>query len=88
MLNVKAVLLDTSSIQECFNFQYTIDKYTIFNSQSWTLPMETGDIVLFPGHIRHGSAPNKSSESRIIVGANFFLKGKLGTKEDVSLITL
>jgi uncharacterized protein (TIGR02466 family) len=80
--------LGTTSIEECFNFQYTINKFNIFNSQSWTLPMKTGDVVLFPGHIHHGSLPNKSSEPRIIVGANFFIKGSLGTKREVSLVTI
>jgi len=50
--------------------------------------MKTGDVVLFPGHIHHGSLPNKSSEPRIIVGANFFIKGSLGTKREVSLVTI
>ena len=80
--------LNTTSIRECFNFDYTINKFNIYNSQNWTLPVKTGDIVLFPGHIRHGSLPNKSDESRIIIGANFFIKGNLGTKKDVSLITI
>ena len=80
--------LGTTSIEECFNFQYTINKFNIFNSQSWTLPMKTGDVVLFPGHINHSSLPNKSSEPRIIVGANFFIKGSLGTKREVSLVTI
>jgi len=80
--------LNTTSIRECFNFQYTPNKFNIYNSQIWDFSVTTGDIVLFPGHIRHGSLPNKSSESRIIVGANFFIKGRLGTKEQVSLITI
>ena len=80
--------LNTTSIKECFNFDYTIDKFNIYNSQTWTLPMKTGSIVLFPGHLRHGSLPNKSSEPRIIVGANFFIKGTLGSKEGVNLITV
>ena len=66
--------LPTSSIRECFNFQYTINKFNIYNSQLWDLPVQTGDIVLFPGHIRHGSTPNKSNEPRILIGANFLLK--------------
>ena len=80
--------LNTTSLRECFNFAYTINKFNIYNSQNWTLPMGTGDIVLFPGHIRHGSLPNKSHEPRIIVGANFFIKGKLGSVGDVSFITI
>ena len=80
--------LNTTSIKECFNFSYTIDKFNMYNSQNWTLPMKTGDIVLFPGHIRHGSLINESPESRIIVGANFFIKGVLGTKENVNLLTI
>ena len=80
--------LNTSSIREGFNFEYTIDKFNVYNSNMWTLPVKQGDIVLFPGHIRHGSLANKSSDPRIIVGANFFIKGKLGSNEQVSLITI
>ena len=80
--------LNTSSIRECFNFQYTIKNYNIYNSENWRLQVQAGDIVLFPGHIRHGSAVNESSIPRIIVGANFFIKGKLGSEEAVSLITI
>ena len=80
--------LDSSSISECFNFDYTIDKFNIYNSQLWTLLTKTGDMVLFPGHIHHSTLPNKSSESRIIVGANFFIKGKIGSKKAISLITI
>jgi uncharacterized protein (TIGR02466 family) len=78
----------TSSIRECFNFSYTINKFNIYNSQIWDLPVQSGDIVLFPGHIRHGSLPNKSSSPRIIVGANFFIKGKLGSHKEISYLTL
>ena len=78
--------LDTTSIRECFNFQYTINKYNIYNSQNWAIPVQTGDVVLFPGHIRHGSTPNRSPEPRIAIGTNFFIKGKLGSKEYVNLI--
>ena len=80
--------LNTSSLRECFNFSYTINKYTIYNSESWQLPVHTGDIVLFPGHIRHGSGVNESKTPRIIIGANFFLKGKFGSQEEVNNIVL
>ena len=80
--------LNTTSIRECFNFQYTINKFNVYNSQKWDLPMKTGDMVLFPGHIRHRSLPNKFSEPRIIVGANFFIKGRLGSEQRVDLITI
>jgi len=80
--------LKTTSLRECFNFHYTINKFNIYNSQNWSLQTKTGDMVLFPGHIHHGSLPNKSPESRIIVGANFFIKGKIGSKKEISLITI
>jgi len=80
--------LNTTSIRECFNFSYTINKFNIYNSRNWTLPVKTGDMVLFPGHICHGSEVNKSSTSRIIVGANFFIKGRLGSEEGVNLLTI
>ena len=78
--------LHTSSLREGFNFQYTINHFNIYNSAIWELPVQTGDMVLFPGHIDHGSTPNKSTEPRIVIGANFFIKGKLGSEKFVDLI--
>ena len=80
--------LITSSLKECFNFHYTINKFNIYNSERWDLPVKTGDIVLFPGNIRHGALPNTSNKPRIVIGANFFIKGTLGSKKDISLITI
>ena len=81
-------LLDRTPIREGFNFDFTIDKYNIYNSQTWDLPVEAGDIVIFPGHVRHGSTINTSKLPRIIVGANFFIKGKIGSTKTVSVITI
>ena len=80
--------LYTNSLRECFNFRYTINKFNIYNSPDWALSVKTGDIVLFLGHIHHSSSPHRSPEPRLIVGANFFLKGSLGSKKYVNLITL
>ena len=80
--------LNTSSLCEGFNFQYTVDKSNVYNSQIWRLPVTTGDLVLFPGHIYHGTTPNRSKQSRIILGANFFIKGVLGTEGDKSIIKI
>ena len=80
--------LGTTSIRECFNFDYTVNKFNIYNSETWELVVRTGDIVLFPGHIRHQSTPNKAKQDRIIVGANFFIRGTLGSKGRVSLMTI
>lgn len=78
----------SSSLQECFNLDYSIDKFNIYNSQEWNLVIQTGDVVLFPGHIRHSSHPNLSSTPKIIVGANFFIKGTLGSYENTSLLKI
>ena len=75
-------------LSECFNFEYTINKFNIYNTQNWGFYVKTGDMVLFPGHIRHGSSPNTGKEDRLAVGANFFIKGKLGSSNTVSNITI
>ena len=80
--------LNTNALKNCFNFSYTIKNYNIYNSSEWEVPVQTGDLVLFPGHILHGTNPNKSVEPRIIIGANFFIKGTLGSDEQISSITI
>ena len=78
----------TSSLKDCFNFDYSISNYNIYNSEEWAIHVKSGDIVIFPGHICHGSTANKSKRNRITMGANFFLKGIIGTKKRLTLIKI
>lgn len=75
-----------SRLEERFNFSYNIKRYNEFNSNQWILPLRTGDIVIFPGWVEHYTKDNESEKERIIVGANYFIRGELGTKWDVSYL--
>jgi hypothetical protein len=69
-----------SIIQEGFNFRYEIKNYNMYNSSTYTVPLKTGDLIFFPGQLHHESPVNDDSE-RIVVGASFFVSGKLGASD-------
>lgn len=73
-----------SAIQNGYLFDYNIINYNSFNSQSFNFPVKTGDLIIFPGHLKHKSEQNEDNEDRIVLGANFFLNGNLGSDNDVT----
>ena len=75
-------------IREGYNFTYKIKDWNSFNSVTWRIEVKTGDIVIFPGWISHGTTENDVDVDRIVIGANFFVKGTIGTNEGVDLIEL
>ena len=77
-----------SRIQEGFNFSYKIKEYNPFNSLSWTFEVKNGDVVIFPGWILHGTTRNESDIDRIVIGANYFINGTVGTEDGVDLIEI
>ena len=77
-----------SMLQEGFNFTYNIDKWNAYNCTKWEVPARTGDLVIFPGWLNHETSINESDDDRIIIGANYFLKGKLGTNEGLDMVNL
>tara|TARA_R110000744_G_scaffold163208_1_gene279866 strand:+ start:9 stop:635 length:627 start_codon:yes stop_codon:yes gene_type:complete len=77
-----------SPIQEGFNFNYSIIKHSNANTRKWIVPVKTGDLVIFPGHITHHSTTNENYEDRVILGVNYFIKGILGTSDNVDLIKI
>ena len=79
--------LDRSRIQENFNFSYDIKEYNVYNSGSWRIDVNAGDVIIFPGHLRHESALCEVDE-RIVVGSSFFIKGKLGSQDSYNDINL
>ena len=72
--------VDKSSLENIFFFDYKIKQYNIYNSTSWCIQPEEGDVVIFPGDVRHGSDPNEHDEDRIIIGANYFITGEIGNE--------
>jgi uncharacterized protein (TIGR02466 family) len=69
-----------SALKQNFDFNYTINNFNIFNSDSWFLPIKQGQILLFPSWVRHGVKSNNSNSNRIVLGFNTFVKGKFGSE--------
>ena len=77
-----------SKIHEGFNFSYNVKNYNVFNSRSWRVPVKTGDMVIFPGIINHGSTIHQSDTDRILIAASFFMKGEIGKDHNYNAIKI
>lgn len=62
--------------------------YTVFNSDSWSFPVKTRDIFLFPSHLEHSVPIKETSSSRVSLSFNTFVKGVLGCNFSKSEIIL
>jgi len=82
------VSTDRNGLFPNFDFNFELTEYNVYNSKSWTLDVKSGDIVIFPGWLNHFSTPNESEEDRLLIGANFFTRGKFGTYENTDLIEI
>jgi len=62
------------------------ENYTLYNSDSWWLGVETGQLLLFPSSLSHQVAEVTTTETRISISFNTFLKGHIG--DDIDLTRL
>ena len=82
--NSKLVVGDNkSALQENLNFDYSVNKHNIYNSSNWTITPRKGNIIAILGDIIHRTLPHEGDHDRIIVGANYFLNGHIGTDNDI-----
>lgn len=63
-----------------------VSEYNQFNALSYELPIEAGNIVLFPSYLEHSVKKKEHSNERISLAFNSFIKGKIGC--DMSLTEL
>ena len=64
--------------------QIGTDKYNRFNSSSWFVPVQTGQVVIFPSHLHHMVSPKQGDNLRISLAFNSFIKGTLGIKNELT----
>jgi hypothetical protein len=77
--------ISNSTIEKCFNFHFKIEKYNFFNSSSWSINIKKGMIVIFLSNLFHSSI---NLGKKTMIGANYFLKGELGTIENYTYLKL
>ena len=77
-----------SLIQKGYNFDYNIINLNDFNTNIFSIKPKQGDIIIFPGWVFHETSPNKSKKERIMIGANYFIKNKMGSGAKVNELNL
>ena len=60
------------------------DNYNLYNSDSWWLGVETGQLILFPSHLTHMVQTVQTDETRISISFNTFLKGYIGNDMELT----
>jgi uncharacterized protein (TIGR02466 family) len=64
--------------REYRQLQISPKAHNVFNSDSWSFPVKTGELVIFPSSLPHMVTVTKSSRSRISLAFNTFFKGDIG----------
>lgn len=53
-------------------------QFNPYNSESWWIPIETGELIMFDSSTEHMVENTKSTETRISIAFNVFVKGEIG----------
>jgi uncharacterized protein (TIGR02466 family) len=80
--------LPKSRLQEGFNFNYSITNYNSYNSTTWKIITKLNKLIIFPGWLQHHTTPHETDDKRIVLGANFFLEGVIGEKNNHDLMDI
>jgi uncharacterized protein (TIGR02466 family) len=64
------------------------DSFNSFNSNAWTFNVKTGDLILFPSNLGHGVNVKKGKNKRISLAFNTFIKGEIGEKNYLNMLSL
>ena len=74
--------------QKDYHFGFSYSKFNTWNSRNWSIPVLSGDIVIFPGWVVHFTTPNESDTPRLMIADNYWLKGdmKFSNEQDHIII--
>ena len=68
------------------DIELSIKKFNHFNSGTFMLPMNKGELILFPSNLQHSVPINQSDEERISLSFNTWCKGSLGNERSLTLL--
>lgn len=59
-------------------------EWNLFNSESWWLPVGSGDLVVFPSHFQHSVEVKSGNNTRISLALNTFPTGYVGDDDSLT----
>ncbi len=65
-----------------------VDQWNLFNSESWWLPVGTGELILFPSHFTHMVEAVKGDDMRVSMSFNTFPTGHIGDDDNLTGLEL
>lgn len=77
-----------SRLMERWMFNFSVKNNNPFNSNGWECVVNTGDLIMFPAWMYHETRENTSDNDRIVIGANYFVEGVLGSTDNVDKIDI
>jgi hypothetical protein len=77
--------VEKSTLEKCHYLHYKIKEYNFFNSSSWSINLNKGDMVIFLSDLFHQSI-NKGK--KIMIGANYFLTGEIGDEKNYTYLKI
>jgi uncharacterized protein (TIGR02466 family) len=69
-------------------FKLNHDEWNMYNSETWWLSVESGDLLLFPSNIFHSVEAVQSDETRISLAFNSYFVGSIGEERALSELIL
>jgi uncharacterized protein (TIGR02466 family) len=60
------------------------ENFNPFNSESWWIPVGTGDLVIFPSNLTHNVAPVQTDTTRISLSLNTWFNGTAGSADSLT----
>ena len=62
--------------------------WNVYNSDSWWVPVKTGDLILFPSSTSHMVEDVVADKTRISIAFNTFVKGDIGDGIELTSLSL
>jgi hypothetical protein len=77
--------VEKSILEKCHYFDYKIKEANLFNSTTWTMDINKGDIVIFLSDLFHQST---NEGKKTMIGANYFLTGEIGEEKNYTYLKI
>lgn len=77
--NSELTFSSVNHLSKSWPFEFKKKYINIYNADNWSVPVDSGTIVIWPSNVLHGSNPNPLNETRVVLCFNTFVRGNMSS---------